>query len=163
MSKPGTSSKASTNGVKSCRAKVGKSAKIGKSVGLLHLLVISRSDVNTCRRILKLTKKTDLNALFGLAKNILIGNVRVSSSLLEELRPFERDLLGLSERTTSLEKKLKSLRKTKFLRLILDIYERVLFRAEKNCCLGEQQFEEDSESESEDDEVKADAPDSPKL
>ncbi len=133
------------------KAKVGRG---GKSVGLLTLLVLSRSDANTCRRILQLAKKTDLNALFGLAKNILNGNVRISPNLLEELRPFERNLLALAERATTFDQKLKSLRKTKFLKLILEIYQRILNRSE-NLKSESDNDNEDSERE----EVKADAED----
>ena len=85
--------------------------KISSDTIFLQLFHDNIDDDKVLLKLLSAAKLKDLLIIFELSKNILVGNVPISTKTKNQLRNFEFDLIKLSKKSKLINKKVNILKK----------------------------------------------------
>ncbi len=96
--------------------------KITSDTIFLQLFHDNIDDDKVLLKLLSAAKLKDLLIIFELCKNILVGNVPISTKTKNQLRNFEFDLIRLSKKSKQISQKVNILKKnSKLFRTLIEI------------------------------------------
>jgi len=96
-----------------------KMVKIRANKIFLKLFYDNVNNSNILIRLLSVSKLNDLLIIFELCKNILLCNIQLFQKDLNKLRKYEKELIFLSEKNKSFNRKVNLLKKNIYMFQIL--------------------------------------------